>query len=957
MSKPLAFVTAHKAGSCDVAWAGADALLTVGPDGRVCCRAADHPAEVKQEAVHGNNGAAAALNCLAYTAKDDRLAVVDDQCFVEYYKGGCGAAAEVATRFTLPARAVVFSPGGRTAAAAGDDNGIKLLDCAAGRVFRTLRAPPYTRGLAFDPEGAYLASANADGSLSVWSLESGKPEVQRKGVCPKLYERLSWEPASALKGSHSADVSLLAFSKNGLYLASAGADQAICVWDLTEATCLEKRLLPGAATGLAWHPSRNALAVITEDGELAVWEGVVPANLSGPAADVDALMGLKKAGAGGAASPGGALPDNASVLDGVDGSAGAGEDASDDYDRNDSFLADSGRGGARRGARRRTGAGAYALLDLAQDPVHPGSTQLSDAGRRYLAYNTLGCVILRQEDDHNVVEVAFHDTQRMRRRIPLITDFFGFTMASLGDKASTRGGASRGAVTGLAVWLRLALAWRLALLRQKRPLRVPWGGRPAVNSLPARATPAPQGALYASPSSKEAPSTLVYRPFESWAANSDWSLGLPAGEEAVCVATGHTFCAAATSRRALRIFSQAGLQNHVLAVEGEPVALAAAGHQLAVVWQAGGPSPAGDQALAYAVHDVSEQRRLHGGVLPLSPGARLTWLGFSEEGLLAAGDSEGELRVRGPEFGGAWVTVFSAAAERKSTEQYWLVGLSAKELTCIVCATASEPAVPAGAQRPVVSTLPLRVPVVAHDAAAPLEAESIRQGVVVGHLAAAAAEASDAEEAAELEAALSAAQLEADRISVRLVQKLVAGDRHARALEVASQLHSMAALEGALKLASHHRAGALADRISAFVEQRMAMEAAAQAEQEQYGHGHAGGITPPPAPGLLAMEAEEAGEQPSPGSGAAATAGAASRVSPLGRPYPPAAASTDKHVGGVGGNLFARKGPGGGAAAGRPTENRHGNALGGAGAGAACKRKAPAGNPFARKVTSKTARH
>lgn len=35
---------------------------------------------------------------------------------------------------------------------------------------------------------------------------------------------------------------------------------------MNERKCLEKRLLPGSATGLAWHPSSNALAVITEDG-------------------------------------------------------------------------------------------------------------------------------------------------------------------------------------------------------------------------------------------------------------------------------------------------------------------------------------------------------------------------------------------------------------------------------------------------------------------------------------------------------------------------------------------------------------------------------------------------------------------------------------------------------------------------------------------------------------------
>lgn len=44
-------------------------------------------------------------------------------------------------------------------------------------------------------------------------------------------------------------------------------DQALCLWDVNERTCLEKRLLPGSATGLAWHPDKNELAIITEDGQ------------------------------------------------------------------------------------------------------------------------------------------------------------------------------------------------------------------------------------------------------------------------------------------------------------------------------------------------------------------------------------------------------------------------------------------------------------------------------------------------------------------------------------------------------------------------------------------------------------------------------------------------------------------------------------------------------------------
>ena len=67
-----------------------------------------------------------------------------------------------------------------------------------------------------------------------------------------------------------------------------------------------------------------------------------------------------------------------------------------------------------------------------------------------------------------------------------------------------------------------------------------------------------QGVIYASPSSKDAPSTIMYRPFDSWAANSDWQVSLPPGEEAVAVTTGQSMSAVATSHHTLRFFSPAG---------------------------------------------------------------------------------------------------------------------------------------------------------------------------------------------------------------------------------------------------------------------------------------------------------------------------------------------------------------------------------------------------------------
>ena len=36
------------------------------------------------------------------------------------------------------------------------------------------------RGLAWDPEGAYLAAAQADGTLLIWDTSSGKQEARKR---------------------------------------------------------------------------------------------------------------------------------------------------------------------------------------------------------------------------------------------------------------------------------------------------------------------------------------------------------------------------------------------------------------------------------------------------------------------------------------------------------------------------------------------------------------------------------------------------------------------------------------------------------------------------------------------------------------------------------------------------------------------------------------------------------
>lgn len=92
--KPLAFCDAHKAGPCSVAWlpaAGgraAAALLTAGPDGRLCYRNPEAPAEVVKDITNSCQGTVGPVHVLA-AAEGRPVVTGDDQNFAKASKAGC----------------------------------------------------------------------------------------------------------------------------------------------------------------------------------------------------------------------------------------------------------------------------------------------------------------------------------------------------------------------------------------------------------------------------------------------------------------------------------------------------------------------------------------------------------------------------------------------------------------------------------------------------------------------------------------------------------------------------------------------------------------------------------------------------------------------------------------------------------------------------------------------------
>lgn len=93
----------------------------------------------------------------------------------------------------------------------------------------------------------------------------------------------------------------------GLYLASAGQDEGVVVWDLQRKEVLVKHPTGNIAlSDLSWRPesTANVLAGIGEDGQTWLWQDIIPKHMPKPAASLDepvpsaALSAEDDAGAG-----------------------------------------------------------------------------------------------------------------------------------------------------------------------------------------------------------------------------------------------------------------------------------------------------------------------------------------------------------------------------------------------------------------------------------------------------------------------------------------------------------------------------------------------------------------------------------------------------------------------------------------------------------------------------------
>ncbi|KAG9448593.1 hypothetical protein H6P81_008558 [Aristolochia fimbriata] len=735
---------------------------------------------------------------------------------VKLYKFPAGEFQSNVTRFTLPIRSLAFNKSGTLLAAAGDDEGIKLIATIDGSISRVLKGHkgPVT-GIAFDPANDYLVSVDGTGTVIFWEVSSGNLIHTLTSVAPNfgmdtsimnvlnwspdgeivavpglkndvvMYDRDTAEKLFSLRGDHEQPICFLSWSPNGKYMATSSLDRQVLIWDIDQRQDIHRQKFEDRISCLAWKPTGNALAVIDVMGKFGVWESPVPSRMKSP---TDGVPCLEANGCNGLLffDDGNEEPSASGSLDGIGQESlsesfptrrkrlrkkasfdealdGYSEDEVDSSHKVDLYKKTLNK-------RRETSKSKRESQDLPkltkpklQDAFQPGSTAPQVGKRHFLCYNMLGSITSIQNDGYCHIEIDFHDTGR-GPRVSSMTDHFGFTMASLNES----------------------------------------------------------GSVFANPRKGEkSMSTLMYRPFSSWANNSEWSMRFEE-EEVKAVALGDSWVAAITDLNFLRVFSVGGLQRHIISLDGPVLTAAGFKDELAIVTHASDCFPSGDAVLKFKVFNIANGTQPIGGHLSLTPGACLSWFGFSEEGYLSSYDSKGVLRVFTSLYGGTWLPVFSASKERNSElESYWVVGLNSSKLFCVVCK--SPDLYPMVVPKPVLTLLNLSFPLASSDLGPnDLENElmmnnlylSQTQKKIEERVAAGLDTTTLDDEAFSIEAAL-------DRCILRLIASCCNGDKLVRATELAQMLSLEKSLKGAIKLVTALKLPILAERFNGILEERL----------------------------------------------------------------------------------------------------------------------------------------
>ncbi|XP_058835522.1 WD repeat and HMG-box DNA-binding protein 1 [Topomyia yanbarensis] len=462
----------------------------------------------------------------------------------------------------------------------------------------------------------------------------------------------TWEQHKVLKHSLiSSEFTCCAFSPRGDFFAAGSEKGEVGIWEYKSGKIIAGETASIDAypiTGLAWHPNNNGELVICDDqGQLGNVNDIFLSDEPDMPDDGNDLIEMAEKEATGVAAE-----DDDMELDDIYSTHVAGEKlVEDDSDDENTFSVNKLKSQyptnfddqasdlmSNKADSNRADDAHSVMSDRVgfksypmQDYFQSGSTP-DHLEHRYLVYNHVGIVRAHSDDKENSIEVEFHDSQK-HHGIHL-NNYLNHTMAGLSETV-------------------LAMACTSGV--------------------------------------EEKGSKLVCINLVAFG-NREWSCTMPGAEEIIGVVASDKIVVVATDSRQLRIFTARGTQREVISVPGPLVTMAAYGDHVLVAYHRSPPNE--DQQInLMLITCVKFKLRCREISIPLSAGAEIRWLGYSDKGSPLVYDSAGIMRLYHASAN-LWFPVLDAEQHKAgASDSLFIVNVSEslQQIQLIVCRGAKFP--------------------------------------------------------------------------------------------------------------------------------------------------------------------------------------------------------------------------------------------------------------------------